>query len=223
VTGTGRDGVREWEQLQLRAQRAVFRETRFAVAANVLILAGLVVAAFTGRGWLFFAGLAVAAVVVTGGWLVARNRRLALYRTAPAIDPVHYQKARDTVAGRVTVTAALDKIAPWIDQTRGWLERAPLVELTVLPDRSKTPSVTEPLTAEADGVTYEISEPDAVAFHLADAVAYPDIASLYSFAWTPFPDDHARSIVRKQPPRAVGSVHRTTDGRTAISWDPATG
>jgi hypothetical protein len=216
------DGVRAWEDRVAFVRGTETRVAAFGGVAVVAVLGGLVLWLVTGRWWWALLGVALAFAAGWGAHAVDRRRDAEWSRRLPPVDPVDHGEARARARGTVTVTAAIDRIEPLMDETRAWVAAAPLLELPELPGRSPDRRMSqEPRVVVADGVRYEVSEAEAVAFHLADGVAHPELDPLYTFAWTPFPAGYERSIVRAGPPRVIGTVYRLADDRTAIRWEPA--
>jgi hypothetical protein len=196
TTGDGRD-AEEWVR---RTRRYNFWKMSFANAATLVALVCWALLLLSPAWRMALA----AGVFLAAGWAILKvlDRRedaeyLAAVEHVQAPESLEF---RYQAAGLVSPETAKKRVASWQDHVRTWLERAPL---------------TEP-----GDETCDVIETDSVSAGLGESAANVCGRSDFAFAWTPFPGDYARSIVRTWPQRMVGSVYRTTDGRVAVRWEP---
>jgi hypothetical protein len=145
-----------------------------------------------------------AAVFLVAGWLVLKlldRRDDAGHAVAvELLDAPESREFRYQAAGLVSPERAEARVASGQEQVRTWLAGAPPVA--------------------APGPEYEVIDAGTLAAELGASTAQVGRRPDYEFAWTPFPADYTRSIVRVWPDRLVGSVHRTPDGNAAVRWQP---
>jgi hypothetical protein len=200
VTDSGPDATRDDDAGLRRARR--YRRWRLGpadVASAVSLV--LLLLLLTTPAWRM---ALAAAVFVAAGWAVLKlldRRDDAGYLAAvELLDAPESEDFRYQAAGRVPPRRAEARVESWQEQVRTWLDGAP--------------------PAAADDAAYEVIDAGTLAGALGESSAHVGRRPDYEFAWTPFPADHARSIVRVWPDRMVGSVYRTADGDAAVRWQP---